>query len=84
MSNNSPTIGSKTMLSFQMKQLKSELPRICTHLAPYENYKGDLYIRVIVAGKESLFTIPDNVVFKKADLDELKSQILKKIEGDVS
>jgi hypothetical protein len=84
MINSSPSINSKTMLSFQMKQLKSELPKSCTYLAPYKTHKGELYVRVIVNKQESLFTIPDSFVFKKADLDELKSQILKKIKEDVS
>lgn len=75
----------RAMWAFQMKNLKASLPSSCTHLAPYKNSKGEYYVRVIIHDMEYLHNIPEGFIFKQADLDELRNQLLDKCEkGNVS
>lgn len=72
------------LFGLQIRNLKKDLPKACTNLSPYKNFKGEYYVRAIVNDMEYLFNIPKGFVFKSADLTELKNQILSKCEENVT
>ena len=72
------------MFAYTVKNLKASLPKECTHLAPYKDSNGQHFVRAIVNKTEYLFTVPEGLIFKNADVTELREQITKLCKGDVS
>lgn len=67
-----------------LKNLKSSLPKVCTFLSSYRTSKGEDLILAKINGNSYYFTPPPNFIFRLADLEELKSQIIEKCNSDVS
>lgn len=68
----------KSMFSFVIKTLKASLPKECSFIAPVR--KGqDHYVKVIIKGQEHNFSVPSNLSFTDADINELKTLIISKI-----
>jgi hypothetical protein len=78
-----PQIDPKFIFGHTIKSLKKQLPKQCTYLSSYKDSKGDYYVRAVINGSEYLFTIPPGFIFKAADVNELKSQILQICEQNV-
>jgi len=79
MSQEKQGIDPRYIYALTLRELKKSLPKECTFLAPFTNRKGQNMVKYIVKGQDYYSSIPPNFIFKKADFDELRDNILSKI-----
>jgi hypothetical protein len=65
-----------------LKELKKDLPNVCTFLAPYLDTNGELYVKAIVNKNEHYFSLPYDLEFSKTDVERLKNLILEKCQTE--
>lgn len=71
-------IDNRLLFGLRMKELKSELPSQVSFLAPYKTYKGEYRVKVVINKEEYQFTVPEDLNFTNADIEELRVGILAK------
>ena len=68
----------QALFANQLKTLKKTLPKSCTYLSALKTVDGEFRVKAIVNGKEYLYTTPQDLIFKEADLRELARAISEK------
>lgn len=64
----------------RLKQIKKSLSKECSFLSNYIDSKGARFVRAVVNGKESFFTMPHDLSkINDADYDHLRELIQSKM-----
>jgi len=67
-----------------VKDLKKRLPSNCSLLSKYRRVSGEHQIRAIINKTEIIYTVPQNLEFHKAHINELFNQLSEKCSSDVA
>lgn len=68
----------KIILDYQLKSLKSMLPKSCTFLATITDKNGNVRVEAVIKKKRYDISIPEDMRLNKAHLERIQLEILSK------
>lgn len=69
-------IDNRLLFGMMIKDLKKSLPKACTFLAPFMTNVGEHRVLAKINGDEYQYTVPQDLSFTSADIEELRKVIL--------
>jgi len=78
--NRPQTIDNRLLFGIMVKELRKSLPSACTFLSPLKTSEGEHRVKAVINGTEYQYTVPQDLTFTAADIDELRSVITEACE----
>lgn len=73
-------IDNRLLFGMMIKDLKKSLPSACTFLAPFMTSVGEHRVLAKINGDEYQYTVPQDLSFTSADIEELRNVIIEVCE----